>query len=119
MNKNGGIIMDGIKKFTNNTCVDLAITLTVRSGERPGCVARIEEFNLRCSESKVIDYGGKFNPFLDGIRAYSCDPDQFTETGVLVKKCGSAIDKLLNTNNHITFLIAAQSLVISGSSCKI
>lgn len=110
--------MDGIKEFTNNTCVDLKVALTVRSGEIPGCVSRIEEFCLKRSESKCITYGNKCNPFLDGIRACSLDHCQFTETAVLVIKRGSDIDKLLNTNNHITFLSAGQSLVISGSNCK-
>lgn len=106
--------MDGVKEFCNLTCFDVKVELTVRAGEQPGCVAKVEEFCLKSSESRKVAYGNELNPFLDGIRACSSNSSHCTETGLFVKARGCAADKLLNTNNHITILIAGQSLVFSG-----
>jgi len=110
--------MDGTKNFINNTGLHLKVVLTVRSGERPGCVYRVEEFCLCPGERKCVEYGSKCNPFLDGIRVFSDDRGGCTETALFVTGCGcTSIDKLLNKNRDLIFLRAAQSLVISSPNC--
>jgi len=106
--------MEGKKEFTNNTCFDLKIALTVRVADKPGCVLRIEEFCLRSSESKCIEFGNKCNPFLDGIRCCSSENGLLTECILLTNKCGTQVDKLLNTNNHIIIISAGPCLVVTG-----
>lgn len=106
--------MEGIREFTNKACFDIKVILTVRSGEKPGCVANREEFCLRRNECKAIAFGNKCNPFLDGIRVCPADNYFCTETCVAVLKIGDPIDKMLNKHHHITFLSAGECLVISN-----
>ncbi|MDF2609255.1 MAG: hypothetical protein K0R92_729 [Lachnospiraceae bacterium] len=108
--------MDGKKEFINESCFNINVILTVRDGDRPGCILKKEEFFLKCSERKVVCYGNPANPYLDEIQICSRDNCQFTESKLAVLKTGSPIDKLLNSSHHIVFLSAGQSLVISG--CK-
>lgn len=107
--------MEGIKEFINNACEDLNVTITVRSGDQPGCVFRIEEFCLKRYECKKVVYGDKCNPFLDGICACYCDIGQYAETNLRVKKCGCPLDRLINTHKRIIFLNAGPNIVITAS----
>jgi hypothetical protein len=116
MQKRGS--MEGIKEFSNDTCYELKVELTVRAGEKIGCTARTEEFCLQRGECKIITYGNDANPFLDGIHACASNHNQCSETGLFVRCPGSAVDKLINAYNHISFLLAAQSIVISAHNCK-
>lgn len=109
--------MHGKKDFINNTGLDLHVILTVRFGERPGCVFRVEEFCLKRGEKKCITFGNECHHLLDGCRAYSNDDGGCTETSLFVLCAGSKIDKLLNRNDEIKFVRAAQSIVISGNHC--
>ena len=106
--------MNGTKEFINNTGLNLKCILTVRCGDRPGCVCSVEEFCLRCGERKCVNFGNECNNQLDGIRVFSDDNGGCTETALFVQCCGSPIDRLLNKNRELTFVRAAQSLVISG-----
>lgn len=109
--------MRGTKDFINNTGLHLKVVLTVRFGERPGCVYRVEEFCLCPGERKCVAYGNECNPFLDGIRIFSDDRGGCTETALFVSCCGDSIDRLLNKSRELTCIRAAQSLVISGCRC--
>lgn len=106
--------MDGKKEFINNSCFNINVILTVRDGDRPGCILKKEEFFLKCGEKRLICYGNHANPFLDEIQVCSRDNYQFTETKIAVLKPGSPIDKLLNSCDPIIFLSAGQTLVVSA-----
>lgn len=109
--------MEGIKEFTNNSCTDVNVILTVRSGERVGCVAGREEFCLKRFERKCITYGNACNPCLDKIQVCPVANFPCTETCVCVCKIGDPIDRLLNRNYNITFLSAGECLVITNYRC--
>lgn len=110
--------MEGIKKFKNETCFKLEIELSVRNGDIAGSTIKKEDFCLKPFEAKTIEYGNECNPFLNGIHIQTIDCDECSETGLFTSKCNTAIDKLLNKNNFIKILSAAQSLVISGYYIK-
>lgn len=109
--------MEGIKKFKNETCFKLEIVLSVRDG-KTGNTLKKEDFCLKPFEAKAVEFGNEFNPFLNGIHIQTIDCDQCSETGLFSSKCNTAIDRLLNKNNLLVILIAAQSLVISGYCIK-
>jgi len=111
--------MEGIKKFTNNTLVDIKVILTVRAGEKPGCVCRTEEFFLRCSETRQICYGDEYNFLLDCMKVISRERGQCVELNVCVLNVGSQVDILLNTHNHIIFYNAGPAFVFSAYHCKL
>jgi hypothetical protein len=109
--------MEGVKEFTNNTCIDLRVIITIRCGSEPGCSDKKEEFCLKRYERKCITFGNKCYPFLDGIRVCSDDHILCSETCLFVTKCGGAVDRLLNTHHHITFLAAGECIVVSNFKC--
>ncbi len=109
--------MKGTKDFINETNLCLRVILTVRCDDKVGTTFHVEEFTLKPWEKKCVNFGNEANPFLDGIRAFSNDNGGCTETALFVKCKGSHIDKLLNTNDKIKFLRAAQSIVITANNC--
>ena len=109
--------MEGIKEFTNKSCVDCKVTLIVRAGDRPGCVLKKEEFCIKACEKKCICFGNKCNPFLDGIRVCSAEDGQLVETICATTCSGNTVDKLLNCNDHIVIINAGPCLVITGTNC--
>jgi hypothetical protein len=111
--------MEGIKKFTNNSTVDVKVILTVRAGETPGCIYRTEEFFLRCAESKQICYGNECNNLLDGLKVFSHERGQCVELNVCVINIGCHMDKLLNTHNHIIIYNAGPFFVFSAYNCRL
>lgn len=109
--------MKGTKEFINDTGLCLKVILTVRCEDRIGTTFRVEEFTLKPWEKKCVNFGNECNPCLDGIRAFSNDNGGCTETALFVNCKGSHIDRLLNNNDVIRFLRAAQSIVISARNC--
>ncbi len=106
--------MDGIKEFLNNTCSDLTVVVSVRSGDKIGCVFRVEEFCLKKFECLKVVFGNECNPFIDGIKICYCDNGQFGITELVVKKPGCTLDKLLNKNFRIVFLNAGPVVAVSA-----
>ncbi len=107
-----------VRKFKNDTCFKLKIVLSVRKDEEVGCTLRKEDFCLLPFEEKIVEFGDKCNPFLNGIHVQTIDCAECSETGLFTYKCHTVIDKLLNKNNVIRILIAARSLVVSGFCIK-
>jgi hypothetical protein len=106
--------MDGVREFLNNTCSDLNVIISVRAGDKIGCVFRIEEFCLKRFECLKIIFGNEINPFIDGIKVCYCDYGQFAATELVVKKYGCTVDKLLNKHFRIIFLDAGPTIAISA-----
>ena len=107
--------MDGVREFFNNTCSDLNVIISVRAGEKIGCVFRIEEFCLKRFECLKICFGNELNPFIDGIKVCYCDGGQYGATELVVKKFGCTADKLFNKHFRIIFLSAGPVIAISAA----
>ncbi len=106
--------MDGIREFVNNTCSDLNVVITVRAGDKVGCVFRVEEFCLKRFECLKIVFGNEFNSFIDGIKVCYCDNGQCGATELCVKKCGCFLDKILNKNFRIIFINAGPTIAVTA-----
>jgi hypothetical protein len=111
-----GDYLSGAKQFTNNTPDDLRVIITVRAGSNPGCVLNCIPFVLAGYETRTITYGNNVSSFLDGISACQMSNGQFTSTAIRATERGSDVDNLMNTNNHILFTIAYNSIVIVGTN---
>lgn len=106
--------MDGVREFLNNTCFDLNVIVSVRAGDKIGCVFRVEEFCLRRFECLKIVFGNEINPFIDGIKVCYCEGGQFSATELVAKKFGCTVDKLLNRHFRIIFLNAGPAIAVSA-----
>lgn len=107
--------MDGVREFVNYTCSDLNVIISVRAGDKVGCVCRVEEFCLKRFECLKIVFGNEFNSCIDGIKVCYCDNGQFGSTELVVKKFGCILDKLLNRNFRIIFINAGPTIAVSAS----
>lgn len=103
--------MDFKKEFINKSCFEIKVIIIIRAGEIPCCCTRTEEFFLKKSESRTISIE---DSHIESIIVNSCEHGQYTETKLIVTKCGSPIDKLLNHCHHIIFLSAGQTIVVSS-----
>ena len=106
--------MEGVREFVNNSCSNLNIIISVRAGDRIGCIYRIEEFCLKRFECLKICFGNEQNPFIDGIKVCYYDYGQYGATELVVKKYGCTLDNLLNRNFRIIFLSAGPTIAVSA-----
>ena len=104
--------MAGRKLFVNDTDVDLSVTLYVRKGPDPASGdAEETHFKVRGRGGQSWqDYGNDTNIYLNGVAFVADEGTQVTEEGEFVVVRGGDYDKLLNTNDTLTF----QSLDIKG-----
>lgn len=106
--------MDGVREFFNNTCYDLNVIVSVRTGDKIGCIFRVEEFCLKRFECLKIIFGNEINSCIDCIKVCYCDGGQYGATELAVKKFGCTVDRLLNRHFRIIFLSAGPVIAVSA-----
>jgi hypothetical protein len=97
--------MPGVKRFINQTNVNLSVTLYVRSGADPsGGDAGQQQFALPGNGGESCQqYGDDANIFLNGLSFVADEGGTVSEGGEFVVLRGVAYDNLLNMNDTITF----------------
>ncbi len=104
------------KNFTNDTPYALEVGLTIRAGAEPGREASREAFTLAARQSKVVPYGSQNDIYLDAIHATgNGNGNTISASGKVVTR-GSSVDNDFNTNDHVTFAMSGDSIVMSFSN---
>jgi hypothetical protein len=101
------------KNFTNETPYALDVVLTVRAGSDPGHEAGRESFTLAAHQSRVVAYGSPSDPYLDAIEATGNGHGNTISAAGKVVTRGSSVDDGFNTNDHVTFAMSGDSIVMS------
>lgn len=104
------------KTFVNTTNYSLLVQLTVRKGDQPGHTLNVVNFTLGEGVSSYIGYGDDQNPYLDGISVNATDQGNIITSQNFVTIRGSSVDNDFNINDHVTFSLNHDSLVLSYSN---